>query len=142
MPLSRDEYMDEVAAHAKEEGKWWQEQHHPKIRWIGIRHWGDMGPLTMYRSQRNLSVIYAKAPPKVVASLAQKQQRLLFQCTAMAWSRLPQNDKDDWEKASKGASLGITGYNLFVYSIAKHDVLIAAAVSRMSGVPLVLPQVD
>ncbi|MBW8018017.1 MAG: hypothetical protein FVQ82_17750 [Planctomycetes bacterium] len=141
MPTNTETTRDAMAAQMSQEGKWFSSTITPKIRFLGIRHWGDIGPFTVYNSRRKKSVIYAKAPPKCVPSLGQKRNRLLFKCAGIAWGRLTEREKADWERATKKVSLGITGYNLWTFTIKSKDTAIARAVEVQSGIPLKFPDV-
>ena len=141
MPTNTEKLRDAMAAQASNQGKWFKPTINPKIRFLGIRHWGDIGPLTVYNSRRKKSVIYVKAPPKCVPSIGQKRNRLLFKCAGIAWGRLTEREKSDWERAVKKLSMGITGYNLYTFTIAKKSLAIAIAVETQSGIRLKLPDV-
>ncbi|MBW7998483.1 MAG: hypothetical protein FVQ81_18305 [Candidatus Glassbacteria bacterium] len=141
MPTNTETTRDAMAAQMSKQGKWFADIPNPKIRFLGIRHWGDIGPLTVYNSRRKKSVIYAKAPPKCVASLGQIRNRHLFRCAGIAWGILTQREKADWERAVKKLSLGITGYNLWTFTIHKKNLQIARAVEAASGIPLKMPDV-
>ena len=141
MPTNLETVTDPRLLRASQAGKWLEIQHRPKLRVLGIRFWGDMGPLTMYNSRRKNMVIYAKAPPKCVASLGQIRNRHLFRCAGIAWGILTEREKADWERAAKKLSLGITGYNLWTFTIHKKNLQIARAVEAASGIPLKMPDV-
>ena len=103
---------------------------------LGFVTWGDLGPLTMYRTKAGRMVFYPKAPPLSPASPAQKRNRDLWREAAAAWNRVPAARRERWERASKTASLSITGYNLFVYWWTTRDTAAIRTVERITGLDL------
>lgn len=103
---------------------------------LGLRPTGDLGPLTGYTSKRGKAVWFLKAPPKTPATGWQQQERNRFRMIALLWGQMLAMQRVDWERASIGAKLNITGYNLFVWYQYKQDHAAIATVERQSGIQL------
>lgn len=106
---------------------------------LGFVTWGDIGPLTIYRTKRGRMVFFAKAPPLCPASLAQQANQDLWRLAAVNWKRMDADRRARWELASKRASLSITGYNLFVYWSTTNDTTAVQTVERITGLDLLPP---
>lgn len=111
------------------------------INWIGINAQGDLGPVTMYKSQRGTRIWYAKAPPEIPWSIGQLRQRTLFKMAGIAWQNLTDAEKQDYETAAARAHLRITGYNLWVHACLRQDVSYIQTIINQTKVQLKLPQV-
>ena len=102
----------------------------------GLSPTGDLGPLTGYTSKRGRAVWFLKSPPKTPPTGWQRQQRNRFKMIALLWAQLLTTQRVDWERASLGAKLNITGYNLFVWHQQTHDDQVIHTVERQSGIQL------
>ncbi len=111
------------------------------IKWIGLNAQGDLGPVTMYKSQRGTRIWYAKAPPEVPWSIGQLRQRTLFTMAAIAWQNLTDDQKAAYELAAQKAHLRVTGYNVWVNACLRQDTSYLETIVQQTGVALKLPQV-
>ncbi len=116
--------------------------HHLIIDWIGLNAQGDLGPVTIYKSQRGSRIWFAKAPPEVPWSIGQLRQRTLFEMAGIAWQNLTDTEKQAYETASQKAHLRITGYNLWVHACLRQDTSYIETIVNQTGVTLKLPQVN
>lgn len=103
---------------------------------LGFQTWGDIGPFTVFRNKRGHVVWYLKAPPTCPASPAQIIDRDRWRAAAIAWNALTPLNRADWEAASNRASLGITGYNLFLYWQTTGDRPAIVTIERQTGFEL------
>lgn len=103
---------------------------------LGLQLWGDIGPFTVFRNKRGEVIWYLKAPPTKPASALQKIYRDRWRAAAIQWQALTKKKQQRWELASKRASLGITGYNLFLYWRTTSDDLAIRTIERQTGFEL------
>lgn len=82
---------------------------------LGLVYWGDVGPITCYKSKRGKVVAFLKTWPKKPPSEAQQEQRDRFTAAATAWQALTLEQQAQWHLASQRASLCMHGYDLFVH---------------------------
>jgi len=82
---------------------------------MGLVIYGDLGPLTMYKSGRGKIVTFLKTWPDRPASYYQVLDRGRFAAAAYSWTQLPTDEKADWNLAARRASLCMTGFNLYMY---------------------------
>lgn len=111
------------------------------IDYLGFNAQGDLGPVTIYQSQRGARIWFAKAPPEIPWTVGQLRQRTLFQMAGIAWQNLTPTQKKDYELAAQKAHLRITGYNLWVHACLKQDTSYIKTIIHQTGVDLKLPQV-
>lgn len=109
------------------------------LRLIGLLTWGDLGPLTIYRSRRNRLVAYPKAPPDKPPSPSQTAWRNALRTAAAAWHTFSPTYKPNWDRACRRLSLPITGYNLFIAWQIRPDRSVIATIERQSGLALLPP---
>lgn len=88
--------------------------YHPIWALLGWRTTGDVGPFTMYTSQRNLPVMYPRAPALNPPTPQQLYIRQRFKDAATGWKALTAAQRQEWEKATKLLRMGITGWNFWV----------------------------
>lgn len=94
---------------------------------------GDLGPLTIYTSQRNRVVLFPKSPPLNPPSPLQRSLRNQMRLSAMAWRGLTPAQRSAWSRAAPAAGLRISGYNLWVHYQRYKDDEIIRGVERRSG---------
>jgi hypothetical protein len=102
------------------------------LAFIGFTIWGDLGPLTIYRSRRRKLVAYKKAPPDKPASELQAAQREKFRQAKDAWNDLDADVKARWNAACLTLSLPLTGYNLWIFWKLTADDDIIQTIERQS----------
>lgn len=107
---------------------------------IGLNAQGDLGPVTIYKSQRGRRIWFAKAPPEIPWTVGQIRQRTLFIMAGIAWQNLTADEKADYERAAKKASLRITGYNLWVHACVTQNVSYIETIIHQTAIALKLPQ--
>jgi hypothetical protein len=103
---------------------------------LGLNTTGDLGPYTIYKSQRGVLVFYPRMPALNPPSPMQTIQRAKWAAAAAGWRAQPPTTRRQWEAAAKKAGLKITGYNLWIYSHSKPDARTYRTVSTQSGIPL------
>jgi len=104
---------------------------------LGLLKWGDIGPLTFYRSKQGKIVAFTKTWPAGPASPDQQVLRDQFRAAAAAWRALPAAKRRQWELASKRASLAMCGYALFVHHQIKADDHAIKAIQRQTFTDLI-----
>ena len=85
------------------------------FNFLGFAIWGDLHPLTMYRSHRGNMIWFAKTWPKKPPSPLQTAQRQAFQAAVDAWNQLTPAARQQWATAAARASLCATGFNLWIH---------------------------
>ena len=106
---------------------------------LGLSQTGDLGPFTIYTSQRRKPVWFTKSPPQKPPSPNQVFQRSRFTTAAAAWQAMTQAARAAWALAARRAGLYVTGYNLWVWWQLKRDRTTLATIERNSGVTLIQP---
>jgi hypothetical protein len=109
---------------------------------LGTVAWGDLGPLTLYRSTRGRIVVYAKTWPEKPPSPWQASQRERFRLAAHFWRTWASPLKPNWERAARRLSLSVTGFDLWMYYSLRADRAAIATIEHQSGLqllPLVSP---
>lgn len=103
---------------------------------LGFGATGDLGPFTFYTNKRGRLVWFIKAPPTSPPSYAQLRQQDLFTSAAATWQFFTPTRRNNWELASKRASLAITGYNLWVYFCCTADLTEIQTIEHQTGLNL------
>jgi len=107
------------------------------VRFLGINTQGDLGPWTFYTDKRKGLVYFVKAPPLEPPSLLQTSIRNAVRLAAYTWRSLTGDQQRNWETAAKRAHLKITGYNLFVFWILRHEDACIHTIERLSKIKLI-----
>jgi len=97
---------------------------------------GDIDGLTLYVSSRGKVVAFLRAPPHKPPSQDQVTMRNRWRAAGAAWAAIPAGQRDNWLLAAKQARLRITGYNLWVFWITRHDPAPIRTIERLTGLPL------
>lgn len=128
-----------MSAAAAAESKQLMAQQLPEklFKLMGFYVTGDWGPLTFYTNKRGLLVWFNKAPPLEPPSPAQTSQRNLFRLVAIYWKNLTDAERNQYELASKRASLCMTGYNLFMHFKTTPDDAAKATIEHQTRTTLV-----
>jgi len=103
---------------------------------LGLNATGDLGPLSIYKSQRHKLVFYPRVPALNPPSALQKVNRSKWRIAAMQWTGLPEATRQLWETASKRACLKVTGYNLWIYYATTLDRRTIQTIENQSGIDL------
>jgi hypothetical protein len=103
---------------------------------LGLNSQGDLGALTVYTSATGKLVIFPRAPPLNPPSIEQIYQRQQFVAAARAWRELSAEQRSNWERAAKRASLKITGINLFYFWSTKRDEPTIRTIEQQTGIQL------
>ncbi len=103
---------------------------------LGFAIWGDLHPLTMYKSHRGNMIWFAKTWPKKPPSPLQLNQREAFRDAVDAWNQLPANARNQWRTAAARASLCATGFNLWMHWQLTGDDQAIATLERQTGTTL------
>jgi len=107
-----------------------------RLNLLGLSPTGDIGPFTMYTSQRGRPVWFPKAPPLSPPSVRQVEQRNRWRVAALFWQSVPLQEKRNWRLAAQKAHLKITHHNLFMYYATTEDAATIRTVERESGIQL------
>lgn len=103
---------------------------------LGFSCTGDLGPWTLYTSDRHQIVYYPRMPALNPPSPKQLTQRASITAAAASWRALSNADRTAYETASRRASLKITGYNLWVYLKLTDRRDVVDTIARQTGVTL------
>ena len=106
---------------------------------LGFLIWGDLGPLSMYRSKRGKIVVYAKTWPHKPPSPKQLEQRALWSAAAIAWNTLTDPQRQQWHLAASRASLCLHGYDLWMHWSLTADNSAIQTLERQTGTTLLPP---
>jgi len=106
---------------------------------LGLVYWGDIGELTVYKSQRGKLVWFQKTWPKEPMSPAQALYRDAIRFAAAEWQTLTPAQRAQWELATKRCSLCMHGYDLWVHAATTGDPKTIDTIERQSDTTLVRP---
>jgi len=107
------------------------------LSFLGYVYWGDIAELTLYCSKRGRIVFFKKTYPKKPASPLQQAQRDRLTAAAVAWRALTEDQRKEWNLATRRASLTMHGYDLFVHWQLIHDDKAIEAVQRQTKTNLI-----
>ena len=79
---------------------------------VGIA--GDVGPFTVWTTQRGKVVWIKRAPPDKPASDRQRQQRLRFRLAWMNWKAEPEEVKEKWRAIISHTQICMSAHNLYM----------------------------
>ena len=88
---------------------------------LGLVAWGDIGELTTYVSKRGKIVWMFKTYPHKPTSPLQKERRDAWSAAAAAWNALTPAQRQQWDLATRRASLPLHGFNLWMHWSITHD---------------------
>jgi len=92
---------------------------------LGFVIWGDFADLTMYRSKRGKVVWFKKTWPDKPPSEKQLAWRDLWKTAIADWNALTPAARNQWDLASRRASLCMHGFDLWIhYSLSDDDTAI------------------
>lgn len=103
------------------------------LSFLGTVAWGDLGPLTLYRSRRHRIVSFLKPQLEGPGSDAQTAHRNKFRIAKDAWNALDPETRAKWQKACTTLSLPLTGYNLWIFWKLTGSDDIITTIQRQSG---------
>lgn len=103
-------------------------------QFLGLVMWGDLGPLTMYRSGQGRLVIFKKTWPDTPPTPPQVAARESMTTCGRSWQGLTPAMKAGWRMVARRLSLAASGYNLWVSWRFKQDVEKLLTLMRQSGV--------
>lgn len=106
---------------------------------LGMNQQGDLGGVTVYRSQRKRVVVFLKAPPKKPPSQLQLTFRNLWRLYGTAWNDLTDEQRDNYRLAARKLRLRTSGAGLFYSFMRRRDAQERATYERLAGVTLHLP---
>lgn len=104
---------------------------------IGWNLTGDFGPATFYTTRTGRIAKFARSPPLNPPTAEQIAQRQRFTNCGAAWAALTKEQRANWERACRRASLSITGYNFFVYYQMRGDLCLVRTIERQTGITLI-----
>lgn len=111
----------------------------PESTWLGLNVQGDIGPLTLYTSQRGKLVGFLRAPPLNPPTPKQETIRDIFRNAATAWRGLTTGQRVQWRTVADRCNLGITGYNLFTWYFRKRHYPGIQVLELKAQISLTLP---
>lgn len=103
---------------------------------FGLRPTGDFGPWTFYTNKQGIPVWFIKAPPTSPPTARQLFVQSRLTIFAQYWTAQTAETKMKWERASKKAGLGMTGYNLWQWWWWHKNRTVLTTIERQSGVEL------
>lgn len=83
--------------------------------YLGLVAWGDIGETTVYKTKRGKVVWLKKTYPDKPASPKQLARRAIWSAAAAAWKALTATQRNQWELASRRASLCMHGFDLWMH---------------------------
>lgn len=111
----------------------------PSDTWIGLNIQGDIGPITLYTSQRNKIVGFLRAPPLNPPTPKQEIIRDIFRTAATQWRALTTPQRTDWARLADRCNLGVTGYNLFTWYSYRRNYASLNTLQIKAKITLTLP---
>lgn len=106
---------------------------------FGFLVWGDLGPLTMYKSKRGKIVAFAKTYPNKPPSERQLEHRALWSAASTAWNELSDPQRQQWHLAARRASLCMHGYDLWMHWSLTGDDSAITTLERQTSTTLFPP---
>lgn len=106
---------------------------------LGFVIWGDLGPTTIYRNKKARVVFFEKTWPHKPPSPKQTVQRARIIEAAQAWQALTPAERENWDRATRRASLCCHGYDFFVSWRLTGDTAAVRTIERQTGIPLLPP---
>jgi len=82
---------------------------------LGFVIWGDFADITMYRSHHGKVVWFKKTWPDKPASPKQLAWREHWKTAAAAWKAASAATRQQWDLATRRASLSLHGYDLWMH---------------------------
>jgi len=111
-----------------------------KMKLLGFKVQGDLGPFTCYTNRKNQLVWYIKAPPIEAPTDQQVLQHNNFAAIGRVWQMLDPDERARWKRMAHRANLRITGYNLFTYWMLSGDIEVMLTISNQVGMSIMLPE--
>lgn len=103
---------------------------------LGFAVAGDIGGYSLYTDRFGRKVAYPKSPPKEPPSARQVQCRSDFRNAQAAWKALTKQQKKDLEDACRRTAIPVTGQNLYISAILRHDKDSYLTIQRQSKITL------
>ena len=103
---------------------------------LGLVLWGDIGPLTMYRSREGRLVIFKKTWPDKPATPRQIACRDAMVTCGRAWRGMPPHQRALWHQVARKCSLKGHGYSLWVHWRFKQPVAALRTLQQQAGIEL------
>lgn len=107
--------------------------------WLGLNIQGDIGPYTMYTSQRGQMVVFPRVPPLNPPTPSQEAMRDVFRQAAAKWRTLSKQQKAEWAELAWRANLGITGFNLWTHYFRSPNYASLEALELRTGITVTRP---
>ena len=104
---------------------------------LGLNAQGDLGPITIYQSQRGARVWFPKQMKGKPPSPARTIQRNRFRLAGYLWRALLPSKRQAWLIAAQRAHLRVTGYNLWIYWQLTNDLPAIRTIERLARLSLV-----
>jgi L-amino acid N-acyltransferase YncA len=106
---------------------------------FGFVVWGDFAEMTMYRNQRGKIVWFQKTYPHQEASPDQLYYRAKLTTAAAEWQALTNDQRAEWELATKRGSLTMNGYHLWIHWRMTRDASAIQTLQRQTSTDLIPP---
>jgi hypothetical protein len=103
---------------------------------LGLVIWGDIGPLTMYRSRQGRLVIFKKTWPDKPATPPQLACRDSMSLCGRAWRNMPAHQRFLWHCVSSKCQMLGHGYNLWVHWRFKQKLAFLKTAQHQAGIEL------
>lgn len=106
---------------------------------LGLIVSGDVDGITIYTDRYARKVAYPKAPPKEPPTQMQVDVRARFAAAQAEYMGLSSSEKAAYEELTKGASLCMTGQNIFISVAMKRTFGILQTLMDQTGVTVTPP---
>ena len=103
---------------------------------VGLMISGDLGPLTIYTTQKGKIVAFPKSPPHKPGSPGQLTQRKRFRDAQNSFMALMPSEQAAYDLVTRKLSICMTGANLWIHFCLRHDDGVFATVQQQTGLTL------
>jgi hypothetical protein len=102
---------------------------------LGLFPHGDLGPFTVYTSNRRKVVFFTRSPPTTPPSWLQRRQRSSWMAAAAEWATMSDAQRTWWQQVAYLNHLKISAYNLFIHSRTSNDPTCLSALKIPGAYP-------
>lgn len=106
---------------------------------LALRVSGDWDGLTLYTSRSHKLVAFPRSPPTQPPSAAQLAQRQRFAAAINNWTLTTQQQRINYDLATRRLSLSLTGLNLWIILSFRQSSRLLATLSAQASLTLNMP---
>ena len=103
---------------------------------LGLVIWGDIGPLTMYRSRQGRLVMFKKTWPDKPATPPQLACRDSMRLCGRSWRNMAPHQRALWHTAARRANCKGHGYNIWVHWRFKQQLAYLKTIQQQARIEL------